>query len=49
MLPEPSAMTVGQYLTAWLGNSIGRSEKILERYSHLARLQIIPHIGAIKI
>jgi hypothetical protein len=44
-LPAPTAVTVDQYLTAWLDTATGRSPKTLERYRELARRQIAPHLG----
>jgi integrase len=44
-LPEPTAMTVGAYISEWLGNAHEQSPKTLERYGELARCQIIPHLG----
>jgi integrase len=44
-LPEPTRMTVGEYLRAWLASAHKQSPKTLERYRELAELQIIPHLG----
>lgn len=57
-LPEPSKMTVREYIVAWLGvspnddepfppPSPGLSPKTAERYRQLAEQQIYPHIGGI--
>ncbi len=48
-LPEPTAMTVGQYIQAWLRTAHDQSPKTLERYGELADRQIIPHLGATKL
>jgi len=48
-LPDPSAMTIGEYLHAWLSSTLTQSPKTLERYGELAERQIIPHLGAIKL
>jgi integrase len=48
-LPEPTAMTVGEYVRAWLRTAHDQSPKTLERYGELADNQIIPHLGATKL
>jgi integrase len=44
-LPEPSKMTVADYVQFWLDNAHGRSPKTLERYGELIENQIKPHLG----
>lgn len=39
-----SAMTVGEYLRAWLSSTLTQSPKTLERYGELAERRIIPHL-----
>jgi integrase len=46
---DPTTQTIGKYLTAWLNSALTQSPKTLERYRQLARLQIIPHLGEIKL
>jgi integrase len=46
---DPSSVTVGEYLGAWLGEPEGLSPKTIERYKGLARLQIVPYLGAAKL
>jgi integrase len=46
---EPSAETVGGFITRWLDNAHGLGGKTLERYRQLARHQILPHLGAIPL
>jgi integrase len=48
-LPDPFAMTVSEYLHAWLNSTLTQSPKTLERYRELAERQIIPHLGGIKL
>jgi integrase len=48
-LVEPSAMTVAEYLHAWLDGPTGLSGKTLERYRQLADQQIIPHLGSLPL
>jgi integrase len=48
-LPEPTAMTVAEYLTDWLKTAHEQSPKTLERYGELAQHQIIPHLGGMKL
>jgi integrase len=45
MLPDPTRMTVGEYLRAWLGSAGEQSPKTLERYRELAERQIVQHLG----
>jgi integrase len=49
MLPDPTTMTVGEYVRGWLMGALGVSPKTLERYQELAEHQIIPHLGVIKL
>jgi hypothetical protein len=49
ILPEPSAMSVAAYLRAWLDTATEQSPKTLERYRGLAELQVVPHLGAIRL
>jgi integrase len=44
-LPEPSRVTVAEYIRAWLDDERGLSPKTTERYRQLAEQQIIPHLG----
>jgi integrase len=44
-LVMPDKITVGEYLTAWLAAPHGLGRKTSERYSELARWQIIPFLG----
>jgi hypothetical protein len=48
-LPDPSRMTVGEYLSQWLDSALDLSPKTLERYRELARREISPRLGAIKL
>jgi hypothetical protein len=48
-LPDPTRMTVGQYLRAYLDSALSLSPKTLERYHELAERQVIPHLGEIKL
>ena len=48
-LPDPTRMTVAEYVQAWLNSAHGLSPKTLERYLELAERQIIPHLGATKL
>ena len=48
-LPEPTAMTVAEFLIEWLKTAHEQSPKTLERYEELARNQITPHLGGIKL
>jgi integrase len=48
-LPDPSHMTICEYLHAWLNSTHERSPKTLERYRELADRQIIPHLGLVKL
>jgi integrase len=48
-LPDPTRMTVGEYLRAWLGSTLTQSPKTLERYRELTEHQIIPHLGDVKL
>jgi integrase len=42
---DPSKVTVGEYVRAWLDGATHLAPKTLERYRELARHQIIPHLG----
>jgi integrase len=44
-LPDPSKITIAEYLRNWLDRDIDLSAKTKERYRELAELQIIPHLG----
>ena len=44
-LPDPSKITIAEYLRNWLDTDIDFSAKTKERYRELAELQIIPHLG----
>src|SRR5215813_8048560 len=44
-LPEPSNMTVAEYLRGWLDGPNDLAPKTAERYRELAENQIIPHLG----
>ena len=48
-LIDPSNMTVGEYLSAWLDSTLTQSPKTLERYRELAERQVAPHLGGIKM
>jgi integrase len=48
-LPDPSRITVGDYLRAYLDGALSLSPKTLERYRELAERQIVPHLGQIKL
>ena len=48
-LPDPTKQTVGEYMAASFAAAHELSPKTLERYRSLARLQITPHIGDIKL
>jgi len=48
-LPDPTRMTVGEYLRAYLDSALRLSPKTLERYRELAERQVIPHLGEIKL
>jgi integrase len=48
-LPEPSKVTIAEYLRNWLDGTHGLSLKTVERYRGLAEQQIIPHLGAIML
>jgi integrase len=48
-LPDPTRMTVGDYVTAYLDATVKQSPKTLERYRELAERQVLPHLGAIKL
>jgi hypothetical protein len=43
-LPEPTRMTVGEYIRAWLASAHKQSPKTLS-HREFAERQIIPHIG----
>jgi integrase len=49
MLPEPSAMTVSEYVDTWLIGAHSLSPKTLERYQELADCQIRPYLGPVKL
>ncbi len=46
---EPSDLTVGAYLRAWLAAPAGLTPKTAERYRQLSEQQIIPHLGSIAL
>lgn len=49
-LVEPSKLTVADHLRSWLASGTPElSPKTRERYSQLAEVQIIPHLGAIPL
>lgn len=50
-LAEPSTLTVGQYLDAWMKDTAKAkcSPTTYERYESLVRIHIKPHIGGIKL
>jgi integrase len=48
-LPEPSKVTLGQYLREWLEGAHDLSPKTAERYRELAEQQIIPHLGSMQL
>ena len=48
-LPEPSKVTVAEYVREWLDGTHDLSPKTAERYRELAEQQIIPHLGAVSL
>ena len=48
---DPSALTVAQYMDTWLSDVAPQKAqtKTLERYRGLARNQIVPHLGAMRL
>jgi integrase len=44
-LPEPTKITVAEYLRKWIENDPDLQPKTRERYGELAEFQIIPHLG----
>ena len=44
-LPDPTRVTLAEYLRSWLDTAVGLSPKTLERYRELAEEQVIPHLG----
>ncbi len=48
---DPSAMTVGEYLDDWLTKAapLKAGPKTMERYHIFVRVQIKPHLGAVKL
>ena len=46
---DPTQATVGEYVTASLDSRADLSPKTLERYRELARHQIVPHVGEVKL
>ena len=48
-LTDPSKETVAVYLRGWLAGTLSLSPKTLERYRELAEIQIIPHLGDVKL
>jgi integrase len=48
-LPDPTRMTIADYLRSYLDNALSLSPKTLERYRELAERQIIPHLGDVKL
>jgi hypothetical protein len=49
ILPEPTTMTLADYIAAWLDSAHEQAPKTLERYRELAMHQISPHLGGIKL
>ena len=45
LLPDPTRVTVAEYVRDWLASAHAQSPKTLERYGEIAERQIIPHIG----
>ena len=45
----PDKLTVAAYLDDWLASDTRISPKTSERYQQLARLQIVPHLGAVAV
>ena len=45
-LPEPSKVTVAEYIRKWLDGNHELAPKTVERYRELAEGQIIPYLGA---
>ena len=48
-LPDPTNMTVGEYLATWLDGAPKVSPKTLERYRELAGQKVAPDLGATKL
>jgi integrase len=48
-LPEPSRMTVCQYVGQWLDSATVQSPKTLQEYRGLAERHIYPHLGEIPL
>src|SRR6478672_3282539 len=48
-LPDPTRMTIADYLHSYLDSALSLSPKTLERYRELAERQIIPHLGDVKL
>jgi hypothetical protein len=46
---DPSQMTLAEYLRGWFEGAPKVSPKTAERYRELADLQVIPHLGALKL
>lgn len=51
VLAEPTALTLGQYLDAWLSDvaKAKTSPATWERYESLARLHVKPHLGGVRL
>ena len=45
----PDKLTLADYIAEWLDTDTGITPKTRERYSQLARLQIVPHLGAVAV
>jgi integrase len=48
-LPDPTAMTVADYVRQWLASAHEQAPRTLERYGELAANQIIPHLGGTRL
>ena len=48
-LPDPTSVTLAEYLRSRLNGPLGLSPKTLERYRELGERQIIPHLGGTKL
>src|SRR5262245_33221711 len=48
-MTQPSRDAVGGYIRNWLDSTLKQSPKTLERYRQLAELQIIPHLGEVRL
>jgi len=45
-LPDPTRVTVAEYVRSWLASAHNVAPKTLERYGEIAERQIIAHLGA---